>query len=363
MKKSRSKFVFKAPFNSLSFGQVSYCLTKEMFKRGLDVSVFPIGDTLDISAFDLAPKLFIDWLQKSIDERLFGINRNSKCLQLWHLRESTNSPTSSSNLFTFHEINGATDTELQICNLHDKVIFSSAFSKNVFAKAPNAHYCPIGFDEDLRKTEKKYFEDCVHFILVGKWEARKNTERIIRTWINLFGNDNRYKLTCLVDNPFYQKEAMASLISKVSSGCELFNVTFLPRLGTNSEMNDLYNSADIDLSGLSSAEGWNLPAFNATALGKWSCVARHTAHADWATADNCILVEPSGSREPYDNAFFEKGGKFNQGLIFEVSESSMAEAMKKSLQYAKSPNPNGEALREEFSYSKTLDRLLELCGI
>ena len=56
------------------------------------------------------------------------------------------------------------------------------------------------------------------------------------------------------------------------------NVNLLPRLKTNSEVNDFINSIDIDLSGLSNGEGWNLPAFNATALGKWSIVSNCSAH-------------------------------------------------------------------------------------
>ena len=40
-----------------------------------------------------------------------------------------------------------------------------------------------------------------------------------------------------------------------------------------SKVNILINNIDIDLSGLSNGEGWNLPAFNATALGKWSIVS------------------------------------------------------------------------------------------
>ena len=89
------------------------------------------------------------------------------------------------------------------------------------------------------------------------------------------------------------------------SGQNWSNVNFLPRLKTNSEMNDLMNSIDIDLSGLSNREGWNLPSFNATALGKWSIVSNCSAHKDWATNENSILVETIGKQPCYDNFFFK----------------------------------------------------------
>ena len=75
---------------------------------------------------------------------------------------------------------------------------------------------------------------------------------------------------------------MNQIIAQALEGKTYGNINFLPRLGTNSEVNEMLNSIDIDLSGLSGAEGWNLPAFNSTCLGKWSMVLNCTSHKDWA---------------------------------------------------------------------------------
>lgn len=367
MKTSRSKFIFKAPINALSFGQVTYNLVKAMYRRDLDVSLFPVGDTIDVSCFDKIEDDLFKWIKDRATNRYCGINKDSKCLQLWHLRGSDARPTSQSYLYTFHELNGATQAEKTICSLHDKTIFSSGFSRNLFEQngATNVQNCHVGFDEEIIKLDKKYFNDCIHFILIGKWEARKNTELIIRSWLDLFGNKKDFRLTCLVDNPFFAKEAMDSLIARVMNhnNKNYFNITFLPRLKTNSEMVDLYNSCDIDLSGLSSAEGWNLPAFNASCLGKWSCVLDHTSHSDWATATNCVLGQPDGQREPYDGAFFNKGDEYNQGTIFDVKQDTVKALMKKSLEFAKKPNPEGEKLKQDFTYDGMLDNLLDICEL
>lgn len=363
-KKSRSKFIFKAPFNSLSLGQVSYCLTKEMFKLGLDVSIFPISDKVDISSFEV-DKDFSNWLKDKALNRYSGIGRDTKTIQLWHIRSSDSSPTPNSYLYTFHEIMGSTSVERSICELHNEVIFSSSFSRDMFLKngTKNSHFVPVGFDESIKKTSKTYFNDCVHFILVGKWEKRKNTELIIKTWIELFGNDKKYRLTCLVDNPFFGKDIMQKLVENVLGGKKYFNVTFLPRLQKNAEVNDLYNSADIDLSGLSSGEGWNLPSFNSTCLGKWSCVSNCSSHKDWATNENSILVEPDGFAEPYDQAFFVKGEEFNQGLIYKISKASIEKAMTDAVKKAKTPNENGVLLKSKFSYENMLNSILDICEV
>lgn len=339
---------------------------------GLDVSIFPVGETIDLSCFDKINDDFFNWMKDRITNRYSGIDRDTKCLQLWHLRGSDSYPTSNSYLYTFHELLGTTPAERAICGLHNKVIFSSEFSKNSFASdlktkastfrySYNIHSCPLGFDEDVFDLNKTYFDDVVHFTLIGKWESRKNTDLIIKTWAELFGNKKDYRLTCLVDNPFFPSGTIDQLTARCLGGKSYFNISFLPRLKTNSEMNDFYNSTDIDLSGLSSAEGWNLPAFNSTALGKWSCVANHTSHKDWATPLNCVLEEPSGLREPYDQAFFNKGEEFNQGMIYDLTKENIKNAMLASLNVAKTPNLEGLKLKEKFTYEKTVNNLLDIC--
>lgn len=355
-----SRFIFKAPFNSLSFGQVSYNLTREFYKAGADISIHPIGDNVDLSAFDKIDATFFQWFKESIRTRYDRISAETPTLQLWHLRGSDNRPTNKSILFTFHEINGATETEKAITRLHERVLFSSKFSQEIFttAGASNVYACPIGFDKDIVKLDGPYFNpDIIHFGLIGKWEKRKNTERIIKNWCDLFGNKKQYRLTCLVENPFFSADVTQQLIRNVFGGKNIYNVTFLPRLRTNSEVNDLYNAIDIDLSGLSSAEGWNLPAFNATCLGKWSCVSPNSSHLDWATKENCILLDAGKIIEPYDGMFFKKGDEFNQGTVMEVSDEAIRDVLNRSISFAKKPNPDGEKLATEFTYKKTADYL------
>ena len=127
---------------------------------------------------------------------------------------------------------------------------------------------------------------------------------------------------------------------------------------TNSEVNEFINSIDIDLSGLSGAEGWNLPAFNATCLGKWSIVLNATSHKDWATDSNSILLEPNGKTLAVDGRFFQQGGDFNQGEIFTFAEEDLIEKMKIAESHCRTPNQEGLALQDKFSYSKMLDKIL-----
>lgn len=125
-------------------------------------------------------------------------------------------------------------------------------------------------------------------------------------------------------------------------------------------MNELYNSIDIDLSGLSGAEGWNLPAFNCTALGKWSIVLNATSHKDWANKSNSVIVNPSGKEEIYDNIFFSEGQAFNQGNLNVFSEDDFYESVELAISKQKEPNKEGLKLKDKFNYKNTIKQLIEL---
>ena len=182
----------------------------------------------------------------------------------------------------------------------------------------------------------------------------------MKLWADKYGNNNDYQLTCCVTNPFFKPEQMNQVIAQSLGGKHYTNINFLPFLKTNSEVNELLNAIDIDLTGLSGAEGWNLPAFNASCLGKWSGVLNNTSHKDWATKENSILVEPSGTEEIYDGAFFHKGQDFNQGNMNSFSDESFNNATEEAINKCNTNNVEGIKLKDKFSYSNTIDSILKL---
>ena len=130
-------------------------------------------------------------------------------------------------------------------------------------------------------------------------------------------------------------------------------------LKTNTEVNHLLNSADIDLTGLSGAEGWNLPAFNATALGKWSIVSNHSAHKAWATNSNSILIDANEKEPAADGLFFPPSGDFNIGNIYKFNKDQAISAMEQAEEKVNIINEEGLKLQKEFTYEKTLNLILE----
>ena len=357
------RLLVNAPINALSFGNVSVNILRELHKKDVDLVFFPIGDKAELEAYDKIDLSFVKYLQSATNSRYEKINKDIPTLKLWHIFGSETRYSKNQSLFTFHEVSEVTSIEKNLLNLQDKVFVSSNYTKNIFELngVENVTYVPLGFDSDFHITNKTYLEDKIHFGLLGKFESRKNTARIIKTWLKLFGNNSKYQLSCAITNPFLDKAKFQNELLKTLEGKQYNNLNFVPYMQTNSEVNDFLNSIDIDLGGLSGAEGWNLPSFNATALGKWSVVMNATAHKDWATSDNSILIEPSSLKDCYDDVFFKKGQAFNQGQFFNISDEEMENAILKSVSYAKKPNPEGLKLQKEFTYEKTVETIL--CAI
>jgi len=357
------RLLVNAPINALSFGNVSVNILRELHRKGVDLAFFPIGDKAEMDAYDKIDPEFIKYLQSATNQRYEKIDKNLPSLKLWHIFGSETRYTKNQSLFTFHEVSDLTTTEKTLLNLQDQIFVTSNYTKNIFEinGIENVTYVPLGFDKDFYVTGKKYLEDKIHFGLLGKFENRKNTARIIKTWLKLFGNKPEYQLSCAITNPFLDKARFQNELLKVLEGKQYNNLNFVPYMQTNSEVNDFLNSIDIDLGGLSGAEGWNLPSFNATALGKWSVVMNATAHKDWASENNSILIQPSSLKDCYDDVFFKKGNAFNQGQFFDITDEEMENAILKSVSYAKKPNAEGLKLQHEFTYAKTVETIL--CAI
>lgn len=354
--------IYKGAINSLSFGNVSFNLLRAMYKKGLQVSFFPIGEGLNFEAFDKVDKDLQEWIVSSAQNRFHTVSKDQPTLTQWHINGSENRVSNSQTVFSFYEVDQPTLVEQSIVKLQDNFVFASEHAEKMFKDSgcENVHHVPIGFDTDFHETKNDYLEDVIHFGLMGKFEKRKNTGKILESWAAKYGNNYKYQLTCCINNPFFKPEDMNNLISQSLQGKTYGNINFLPHLKTNSEVNDFINSIDIDLSGLSGAEGWNLPAFNATALGKWSIVMNHTSHKDWANSKNSILIEVDAQEPIYDNLFFKPNTAFNQGNMNTITQESMIASFEEAESKVGNPNKEGLKLQSEFTYDKTLTKLLKI---
>lgn len=352
----------KAQISTLSLGQVGYNILRELYRRKIQVCFF--ARQVDFSPFKPDPS-FQQWIERSINSRYEKLDRKVPTLNIWHLQGSEDRLSDKQVTLSFHETDSPTPSEIGVANHQDLTLFTSRWSVDNFKTygATNVDYVPLGLDEDFTPSEQRLVpEDVTHWILCGKFEElRKMTGYKIRTWMKKYGGNPKHLLSICVDNPFYIRERnrfnTEDLLNQIFQGNKPFNINVLPHLKTNAEMLQLYRSADLDLSGFSRAEGHNIPAHTVTALGKWSIVSNCSAHKDWATLENSILIEPNGMVKAIDNFFFFENSPFSSGNMFAFSDESFVNALERAEKMARIPNINGQKLAE-ITYSKTVNTIL-----
>ena len=355
------KLNFEAPINSLSLGNVSVNFLRELRNHDIDLSLFPIGERGDFTAYNKIDEDFKQWVSTIASQRLANLKKSTPTLKVWHINGSEKTIGENQFLYTFYELDSPTQEEINIVKMQKHVFFSSSEAAEIFKSkgCDNVSSIPLGFDNDFGEFPKSFDKEIIHFGLIGKFERRKNTSSLIQLWLKKYGNNPKYQLSCLVGNSFMSQEQIQQAISECTFGQHWSNLNFVPFLKTNSEVNQLMNNIDIDLSGLSNGEGWNLPAFNCTALGKWSIVSNCSSHKDWATKENSILVDPIGKQPCYDNLFFKEGERFNQGQYYKLDGKSILSAMEEAEKRVGQVNTEGTKLRDKFTYKKTIDSILD----
>mgnify|MGYP003133028433 CR=1 FL=1 len=360
-------FALHLPLNGVSFGQVSTALLREFYERGLQPSLFTIGQ-VDLSSQQTSED-FTSWIQSGIKKSFEEYSRDTPIFKLWHLnQDSLSSYSKEQTLFTFYELDHPTSIEVNIANNQQKVIVSSSHAQDIFKAVgiENCHFIPLGFDKhNFKIKDQQYIPDKIIFNLCGKLEKRKHHDKVIKAWLKKYGNNKDYVLQCAITNPFMKEEDFNARISQILDGKNysdaLFNVNFLGNMQKNILYNDFLNSGNIVI-GMSGGEGWGLPEFQSIALGKHGVILNASSYRDWANESNAVLVEPNGKTDAADGIFFNKGGPFNQGQIYTFDEDEFIAGCEAAVErYKSSPvNEEGIKLQETFTYSKTVDKIIEV---
>lgn len=356
-------FALHGPINKLSFGNTFICILREIHKRGLQPYIFTIGND-DFGGFQLSND-FLSWFNSCKAKSLKSYKRDIPVVKLWHLNGSLESFGKNQTLFTFYELDSPTEVELNIVRNNKRVIFSSKCAKDIFEQfgCENVTNVPLGFDSDsfYRIDNRQYHESgVISFNLGGKLELRKHSMIILNLWAKKFGNNPKYKLNCALHNPFLPPEAQNNIVNIALEGKRFFNISFLPFMENNAAFNDYLNSSEIDLTGLSGGEGWNLVPFQSMCLGKYPVVLNCSSHKDWANSENSILVNPTGKKPAYDGVFFQEGQPFNQGNIFTFNEEDFYDGCDRAIQKVQKTliNENGVLAGEEFTWEKAVNSIL-----
>jgi len=353
---------FHLPLNTVSFGQISTSVVRYLFDKKQDIYLFPIGN-IDLSSINLFDKEFESWITKGIMNAMETFSRKEPIFKLWHLNGSLESFSDRQTLLSFYELNNPTLPEVNIIKNNEKVYFTSQYTVDIFKNygASNVHYLPLFFDKyNFFRKDKNYFGDGrITFNLTGKLEKRKHHLKIIKAWAKKFGNNSKYFLQCSLFNPFLKQEDQNRLLASALDGKMYFNIQFLNWMQLNDIYNDYLNSADIII-GMSGGEGWGLPEFHSTAIGKHAVILNAHGYKSWANKENSVLVNPNNKMiDAEDGVFFRKNMPYNQGQIFDFDEDDFISACEESIKRVEKNKINeaGLDLQKAFTIEKFIENI------
>lgn len=355
------KFTLNLPLNSVSFGQVSCAIVREIYRRGLSPCLFPIGNT-DISAQKVDNDYNL-WLQSCINKSVKMHDRNDTAIRLWHLSNLMESVSKEQVAITFLETDSVSDHELNVINNQKTMFVTSNYTKQVMeeAGAKNVKYLELGFDKDnFFDTKKTYLSpDVTVFGLAGKLEpVRKSHDKILKSWVKKYGNNRQFALHAAIYNPFLKSEDQQNMLNQIFEGKRYWNVNLLPYMQTNAEYNDFLNSVGIMI-GMSRGEGRDLPVFHALGLSKHVVGLKAHAYLDYLNGENAVLVNPTSKIKAVDGMFFHENSNFNSGNFFDWETDDFLSACDVVVERHRINKTNVLGLElQKRTYKETVDSLL-----
>ena len=97
------ELVVHAPLNVLSLGQTSYNILRELYKKGVTVSLFPTQNNADLSAYNVNED-FKKWMDSSLNNRFKTVKSSIPTLKIWHLSGSEQRITRDQFLYVPYEL-------------------------------------------------------------------------------------------------------------------------------------------------------------------------------------------------------------------------------------------------------------------
>ena len=190
---------------------------------------------------------------------------------------------------------------------------------------------------------------------LGKFECRKNTELLIRSFLKIFRLNHNVKLLLSVNNIFYQNNPKEYLERKY--GCHK-NIEYLPHLR---DIRDFYKRIHCAVFP-TNAEGIGLPIVESMACGIPTIASLNSGVTEYAQHSNAILLTQLKMVPVHDPIFFPELGAY--GNWESPTEDELCEKMWFVFtSYGKALEVGNEAARfmnESFSWKQPAEKLYNL---
>jgi len=243
------------------------------------------------------------------------------------------------------------------------VMVPSSMCKEDFIKSgvkKPVHVVPHGVDETVWNDSPVEKFPVFTYLAVGTTHnERKGFAQLIKGWCDAFGDRQDVRLLFKL-NPIYDRRVNHNnyLRKHMTTGNE--NIAFVDDDLSEEEMAELFKKSHVFVS-TSLCEGFNIGALQALAVGLPVIVPDFGGQMDFCTKERCLIVPTksypvhSPFLHPYENARWKVVKHQELVDVLKLSRTEYEGLSKAALK--ESVN-----VRKEYSWSKVVDKMLEVVG-
>jgi glycosyltransferase involved in cell wall biosynthesis len=344
-----------APCNSfLGYGHAAFNIIKALYKMGMSISYFPIGQPQLTTGQEDAVII------KECVQNGANFSYDAPTLKIWH-EFALHDRIGRGKLYTmsFFELDVLNNTKIHHLNHSDHILSPSTWAKDVMVThqiTPPITVCPMGVDSSIFKPlQLPNSDDTFRFLNVGKIEVRKGHDVLIEAFNEAFSLDDNVELCMMWTNPFLKPDQVKEWVN-LYKGSKLGNkIQFIGQVKTDHELANIMNICDAGIFP-TKAEGYCLPALQMLSCGQPIIITDYSAHTEFVTDKNSYLINITDKEMAYDGIWFKGEGEW--GKIGNEQKDQMIEHMR-HLYKNRPKNPEGIKTGKYYTWERTGKIILE----
>ena len=352
------KFNIIGPVNCLSYGYITQNLIKSLLNLGHQINLSCIGPFQP-------DEVYSEYVNQCSDK----LDDVSPDVIIWHhfdLKRFVR-PGLLNIGFPVFETNHFSQEEVKNLNSVDILLTTSSWYKEILKKNVRndlpIYVVPLGVGTDIfHKEEKTNDNGIVKFLNIGKWEIRKGHYELVKCFGEVFKDYDDVSLTLACDNPFIGADNQ-KWVNFAHKFIPEHKINILPlRFNSCVDVAKLIHSHDIGIFP-SKAEGFNMPLSECLACEKLCIATDYSAHTEFATKENCLLIPIEESEKMFDGQFFVGNGGTWAKLGTKQIDSlknlmEFAYRSVKSGDFHKNLQRRSSSLLEGFSWQNTASKII-----
>ena len=212
----------------------------------------------------------------------------------------------------------------------------------------------IFFPEEVTKLEE-YKDNKFKFLLFGRWDYRKSTKEIIKTFLNTFSEDEDVELVVSIDNRFSGDgiQTTEERLKKFGFDDKRIKVKHFP---SREDYISYLKTGHVFLS-CARSEGWNLPLIEAMACGTPSIYSECCGQMEFAEGKGLpvkVLGEKSALDADYNHFSGNVGGNYYEPDFNELSRV-MRDAFKNYSNHKLQALEDSKLIHKDFNWGRVAE--------